>query len=154
MTRYYFIATAIVVLIGGLVFAHRLAPPDLRISARATGTPTVESPASAPAGATPRPFAGQGSWVLSALPACFDERSRAVGPASELAAKIPPAAERLAPGTTLRRADCTVLVRERDLWVSRGADRLRVPPEAALYRDGDRLTLVVRAGDRLEIRRY
>jgi hypothetical protein len=154
MTRYYLIATAIVVLIGGLLFAHRLAPPDLRVSARATGTPTVESPARAGAGTTPRPFTGQGTWVLSALPACFVERSRAAGPLADLTAKIPPPADRLAPGTTLRRADCRLLVRDHDLWVSRGADRLRVPPDAALYQEGDRLTLVVRTGSRIEIRRY
>ena len=153
MIRYYLIATAIVVAIGGLFFAHRLAPPDLRISAEPTGTPTVETHV-AEAPATPAPFKGQGPWVLSALPDCFDEQSRVSGPYAGLRAKIPPAADRIAPGTTLRLAGCTVSVREHDVWVDRGPDRLRVPPEAALYRVGGRLTLVVRIGKRLEIRRY
>jgi hypothetical protein len=151
--RYYLIATAIVVVIGGLLFAHRLAAPDLQISAQPTGTPTVETRVSA-APATPRPFSGQGPWVLSALPACFEEQSRARGPATALAAKLPPDTERVAPGTTLHAGPCTVIVRAHDIWVERGDDRLRVPPEAALYRTAGRFTLAVRTGADLEIRRY
>jgi hypothetical protein len=151
--RYYLIATAIVVAIGGIVFAHRLAAPDLKISAQPSGTPTVETHV-AEAPATPRPFTGQGPWVLSALPGCFDEQSRLRGPSVEVAPKLPPAANRIAPGTTLRVGDCTLVVRARDIWVERGGDRLRVPPEAALYRVAGRLTLAVRTGRQLEIRRY
>ena len=151
--RYYLIATAIVVAIGGLLFAHRLAPPDLRIVAKPTGTPTVETHV-AEAPATAPPFSGQGPWVLSALPGCFDEQSRVSGPAAALLAKVPPAAERIAPGTTLRAGDCTLIVRAHDIWVARGPDRLRVPPDAALYRIGGGLTLVARSGGRIEIRRY
>jgi hypothetical protein len=153
--RYYIIATAIVVIFGSIVFAHRLAAPDLRIAAQPTGTPTVETRTSeVPARATARPFSGQGPWVLSALPACFDEQSRVSGPAADLAAKLPPASDRIAAGTTLEVAACTVIVRARDIWVERGGDRLRVTPDAALYRVDGRLVLAVRAGSRLEIRRY
>jgi hypothetical protein len=151
--RYYLIATAIVLAIGGLVFAHRLAPPDLRIAAEPTGTPTVEThvaetPATAP------PFTGQGPWVLSALPGCFDEQSRVRGPAAALGAAVPPAADRIAAGSVLRVGDCRLDVRSNDIWVARGADHLRVPPDAALYRVGGRLTLAVRSGSVLEVRRY
>jgi len=45
-------------------------------------------------------------------------------------------------------------VRPHDLIVRRGDDRLRVPPEAALYRVDGRLTLVARSGATVEIRRY
>ena len=153
MIRYYIIAAAIVVIFGGIVFAHRLASPDLRISAQPSGTPTVETRVSE-APATARPFSGQGPWVLSALPGCFDEQSRVSGPYADLAAKLPPAGDRIAPGTTLDVAGCTVFVRARDIWVDRGSDRLRVPPEAALYRVDGRLVLSVRTGAKLEIRRY
>jgi hypothetical protein len=52
--RYYIIATAIVVIFGSIVFAHRLGPPNLRISARPSGTPTVETHhAAAPSTAPP-----------------------------------------------------------------------------------------------------
>jgi hypothetical protein len=151
--RYYIIATAIVVVFGSIVFAHRLAPPDLRISALPTGTPTVETRVSE-APATARPFTGQGPWVLSALPGCFDEQSRVRGPLAEVEAKLPPATDRIAPGTTLQVGECTLVVRAQDIWVDRGADRLRVPPEATLYRVDGHLTLAVRAGGALEIRRY
>ena len=153
MIRYYLIAAAIVVVFGSIVFAHRLVAPDLRISAQPTGTPTVETRVSE-APATARPFTGQGPWVLSALPACFDEQSRVRGPLAAVQARLPPAADRIAPGTTLQVGTCTIIVRARDIWVDRGPDRLRVPPDAALYRVGGRLTLAVRSGSQLEIRRY
>ena len=153
MIRYYLIATAIVVVLGGIVFAHRLIAPNLRIAARPSGTPTVETHV-AEAPATARPFTGQGPWVLSALPGCFDEQSRVSGPFAAVAPKLPPAADRIAPGSTLRVADCTLRVRARDIWVDRGPDRLRVPPDAALYRVDGRLVLAVHTGSQLEIRRY
>jgi hypothetical protein len=92
--------------------------------------------------------------VLSALPACFEERSRVRGPRAAVAAKLPPEATRIAPPATLRSGECTIYVRAHDLWVFRGPDRLRVPPDAALYREAGRLTLVVRSGGTFEIRRY
>ena len=153
MIRYYLIATLIVIAIGGIVYAHRLAAPDLRIAAKPTGTPTVETHVRT-APATSPPFKGQGPWVLSALPDCFDEQSRISGPLRALAPKLPPAADRIATGTVLHSGDCTLLVRAGDIWVSRGLDRLRVPPAAALYRVDGRLVLSVRTGDQLEIRRY
>jgi hypothetical protein len=45
-------------------------------------------------------------------------------------------------------------VHPRDIWVDRGSDRLRVPPDAALYRVDGHLVLTVRTGRQLEIRRY
>ncbi len=47
-----------------------------------------------------------------------------------------------------------MIVHARDIWVERGSDRLRVPPEAALYRIDGHLVLAVKSGDQLEIRRY
>jgi hypothetical protein len=104
--------------------------------------------------ATPRDFIGQGPWVLSALPGCFDEQSRVRGRYAELRAKLPPPGDRIAPGTTLRSGECRLLVGAHDVIVERGSDRLRVPPDAALYRIGGRLTLTARSGRDLEIRRY
>ena len=153
MIRYYIVATLIVVAIGGIVFAHRMTSPDLQISARPSGTPTVETRVPDQA-ATPRPFSGQGAWVFSALPGCFDEQSRVTGPSATLVARFPPAVDRIAPGTTFGAGPCTVIVRAHDIWVDRGADRLRVPPDAALYRVAGRLVLAVRTGPTAEIRRY
>ncbi len=153
MARYYIVATLIVVALGSILFARRLAAPDLKISARATGTPTVESPARPEARESSGGFSAQGPWVLSALPACFDEQSRLRGPARLVAPKIPPASERIAPGTTMTVRACTVEVRAHDVVVTREADRLRVP-EAALYRDAGNLVLVAHDGPTTEIRRY
>ncbi len=153
VVRYYIVATLIVVALGSIVFARRLAAPDLRISARATGTPTVESPTRPEPRSTEGGFSAQGPWVLSALPACFDEQSRLRGPAALVAAKIPPPSERIAPGTSLRVRACTIAVREHDVVVTRGDDRLRAP-NAALYRDAGALVLVARDGPTTEIRRY
>jgi hypothetical protein len=152
--RYYVIAALIVVALGSIVFAFRRTGPELQISAHASGTPTVETRRAGEPAPTSRPFAGQGAWVLSALPECFDEQSRIRGPLAALRAKIPPPADRIAPGTVFRAGECTVSVRPHDLLVDRGADHVRVPPEAALYRAGGRLVLVARSGRTLEIRRY
>jgi hypothetical protein len=154
MGRYYLAATVIVVLVGALLAAHRLGPPDLRIAGRGEGTPTVERPAPPEVPRTPPPFRGTGTWVLSALPACFEERARLRGPVAELAAKIPPPSERITAPATLAAGPCTLYVQPHELWVERGPDRLRVPPDAALYRVDGRLTLVVRTGATVEIRRY
>ncbi len=153
MIRYYLIAAAIVVTIGSLVFAHRLAPPDLRIAATIAAPPKAEDRIAAPA-VSAEPFSGQGPWVLSALPGCFDEQSRLRGPAAALRPKVPAEADRIVLGTTLRSGDCTLTVGAHDIRVARGTDRLRVPPDAALYRVDGHLTLVVRSGPELEIRRY
>jgi hypothetical protein len=154
MTRYYLLAMAIVVLVGSAIVAHRLPAPDLRIVSEATGTPSAGRAVPSEPPRSPPPFRGEGSWVLSALPGCFDERSRVRGPAAALAPKLPSEAQRIAPPATLRAGACTIVVRAHELWVDRGPDRMRVPPDAALYRVDGRLTLVVRSGDTVEIRRY
>jgi hypothetical protein len=153
MIRYYLAATAIVVLIGSLVFAHQLKSPDLRIVAQPTGTPTMTRPDGG-ADAAGGGFSGQGAWVLSALPSCFDEQSRVRGPAAQMRAKVPPAAERIPAGTAFTRGDCAVVVGPDDIRVTRGSDRVRVPPPAALYRDGAGLTLVTSSAGSIEVRRY
>lgn len=140
---------------GAIVFAWH-GRSDLQISDRVAGTPTPTAE-NADRAATPRPtetFSGSGNWTMSALPSCFEERSRARGKLADLRASFPPETRRIATGTVLRRGDCTVMVREHDIWIARGIDRVRVPPQARLYRDGDRLTLVTVDGARAEIRRY
>lgn len=144
----------VVTALGAFAFAHRAAPPDLKIVAHVRGTPTAERPeaaATAPASAT---FLGSGSWTMSSLPACFRERERERGPTALLQAKFPPVRERLRPASVVRSGDCTIVVGEHALSIARGNDRLRVPPEAALYRGRSGLTLVWVNGGRAEIRRY
>ena len=156
MWRYYLIATVIVVAIGTVVFAHRLAALhdfDVRSRPNPSMTPTLTrgSGVRVTPAAT---FNGEGPWVLSALPGCFDQKSSIEGPSLQLTHHVPPDAQRIRTGTTLRRGNCTVVAGEHDVWVFRGADRLRVPPEAHLYDTPEGLTLVYEHGGRTEVRIY
>jgi len=156
MWRFYLIATALVVAIGSIVVAHRFAVTAWRPRAQ---TPHRAPPASGNGNAgfvvTPPPFFdGQGGWVLSALPACFDQLSATEGPAALMRGRVPPARERVPPGTTLRAGNCSVYVRPHDVWVFRGRDRLRVPPDAGLFRTAAGLTLLYAHADRVDVRVY
>ena len=156
MWRYYVLATMVVVAIGSALLAQRLSVSGLRVHAESTGTP---SPASGNANdgfvTTPEPFFnGQGGWVLSALPGCFTQLSAIEGPSQALTFHVPPARERIAPGTRITRGNCTVLVRAHDVWVERGRDRLRIPPEARLFNAKEGLTLVYDHAGRTDVRVY
>jgi hypothetical protein len=157
MWRYYLIATLIVVAIGSIVFAHRIASlRDFRVSGapRPSMTPT-NTRGGGVAGRNEQPFTGQGSWAMSALPGCFDEQRSIVGPTAMMARDTPPARERIAPGTHLRWSGCEIVVGADDVRITRGADRVRVPPRASLYAHGDALVLVWQSRDgRTEIRTY
>jgi hypothetical protein len=156
MLRYYAIAALIVAAVGSALFAHRLAMQGWKLHPDTRGA-RQPAPGNANEGfvTTPEPyFVGQGGWVLSALPGCFEQTSSIEGPSLALTFHVPPAPQRMPPGTTLRSGNCTVTVRAHDLWVWRGQDRLRVPPEARLFNAKDGLTLVYEHGGRTEVRVY
>jgi hypothetical protein len=156
MWRYYLIAALIVVATGSALVAHRLAANGWKLGARSSVRPQPPHPGpNVGFTTTPQPsFTGQGSWVLSALPACFEQLSSIEGPTLALTFHVPAARERIRPGTALHSGNCTVLVREHDVWIYRGDDRLRVPPEARLYDAKDGLTLVYDRDGRTEVRVY
>jgi hypothetical protein len=153
MWRYYALATLIVIAVGSIVFAHRLSTGDWDVRATPAGTPTVTR-GNGETGTPVSAFTGEGPWVLSALPDCFDQQSSIVGTPLQLVFDLPPARDRLPVGTVLHRGPCTVVVRADSVYVARGADRLRVPPSARLYRTHDGLVLVYERGSRAEIRVY
>jgi hypothetical protein len=156
MWRYYAVATVIVFTVGAILFAHRVTTGSWTVRPDTKRTQSTSS-GNGNAGfvTTPEPsFVGQGAWVLSALPSCFTQQSAKEGPSELLAGDVPPASARIAPGTVLRRGNCTVTVRPDDVWVARGRDRLRVPPDARLYATPKGLTLVYRRGDYTEVRIY
>ncbi len=98
---------------------------------------------------------GDAPWALSALPECFRQTSSASGTPAFARAKMPAGARLVANGTTIASADCTLAVRGDEVRVSRGADRMRVPPVAQLYTaPGGRLVLDRRSGGREEVRVY
>ena len=154
MLRYYLIATVIVVVIGSIVFAHRIATNEWNLRARPTGTPTITRGSDEEPAASSQNFVGEGPWVLSALPGCFNQQSSIVGPSLQLRSHVPPDRERIAPGTILHRGSCDVLVRVHDVWVYRRGDRLRVPADARLYDTPKGLTLVFEHAGHMEIRVY
>jgi hypothetical protein len=142
--------------VGAVAFARRGGLRDFTVAGVVHGTPTPTAQQPATAGSAPprTAFIATGSWAMSALPGCFVETERVRGGIAELHGKFPPAATRVSPGSVVRFADCTIAVRADDLVIERGADRLRVPPQARLYRSAGRLTLVVIDGTHAEIRRY
>jgi hypothetical protein len=150
------IATVVVSAVGSLVFARRGGPPDLKIVGKVSGTPTptAQGPDAAGTPSAQAAFRGSGPWAMSSLPACFRERERMRGSVAELRSKFPPTSERVRPPSVVMSGDCTLTVRDREVWISRGADRLRVSPDAFLYRDAGGFTLVYIHGTRAEIRRY
>jgi len=84
---------------------------------------------------------GIAPWALSALPECFRQLFRATGPAAFVDAKMPRHALRLPPGATLRVADCSVAVGREAAVVTRGENRLIVPPPARLFLSEGHLVL-------------
>jgi hypothetical protein len=153
--RFVLVAAILVVAAGSVLFARRAGPPDLKIAGRVSGTPTPTAQRpdaeSTPASAA---FLGSGSWAMSSLPSCFRERERISGTVAQLRSQFPPASERVRPPGVVSAGDCIVVVGEHDLMITRGADRLRVPPQADLYRNRAGLTLVYVQGKHAEIRRY
>jgi hypothetical protein len=154
--RFFFAAALIVLAVGSLLFAHRGGPPDLRITGKVSGTPTptAEGPDDAGSPSPQAGFRGTGPWVMSSLPSCFRERERRRGNVAQLRAAFPPPSQRVRPPAVLMSGDCTLTVRDREVWIARGADRLRVPPDAFLYREAAGFTLVYIHGTHAEIRKY
>jgi hypothetical protein len=155
MGRYYLIACVLVLAVGTAIFANRmraLREFDVRGAVVGTPTPTRANPSESPVPFGT--FTGEGPWVLSALPGCFVQQSSLIGTTSQLTFDVPPAGERIAPGTTFQQGNCVVMVRAHDIWIARGTDRLRVPPEARLYRTPKGLALVYEHNGHGQIRVY
>lgn len=142
--------------IGSVAFARRGGLSNFNVTAKVVGTPTptAERPENAVTPPARAAFLGSGSWVMSSLPDCFRERELIRGSVAELRPKFPPTTQRVRSSSVVQWGECTIDVRSSDLLIVRGADRLRVPPQASLYRDASGLTLVYVHGDRAEIRRY
>ena len=99
-------------------------------------------------------MAGDAPWALSALPACFRQRSETRGSDAFVRAALPAAMRRVPPGTRLVFGTCTIFAADREVYVRRGSDRLRVPPTATLYRAGNSLALLYEHGGQRVLRIY
>lgn len=138
MWRYFAAAT---VLVAAFVFAitlHKMSSPNLRVSARASGTPSA-SRAQSREQAAPASVAGDAPWALSALPDCARQHSEDRGKPAIVRAKIPSGATPV--NGSLRAGPCTIDVTVHGILVRRGSDRLRIPPPARLLHWDDRYYL-------------
>jgi len=151
--RYYAIATALVAAVLLIVLAlprgSRVAGDSTYSSGRGTPGPAQRDARTA----TTAPTIGEAPWALDVLPECFHELSRASGAPAFARARLPPAGHELPAGTVLRVADCTLTIGPGRAVVTRGVDRLIVPPLARFYRDGSRRIVLDRAdGGREDVR--
>lgn len=99
-------------------------------------------------------FIADAGWALSVLPECFTQTSKSTGPLKYVLANLPAGSSMLRPGTTVNSADCTVSVTGDTVVVTRGSDKLRVPPIARLYQSPNRLALLRGADNGFELRVY
>ena len=152
MLRYYLAATLLVAAFVFAVTARKYLPPDLRISAPATGTPSAPRVEASESPGTEPPVRGDAPWALSALPDCARQHSEDRGPAPAVRAKIPAGAR--AVDAPVLAGPCTIEVRDDAIWVARGGDRLRIPPVAHLFAWGGRYYLFRQDGSRGELRIY
>lgn len=124
----------------------------------ASVTPSVPPKAAQTPQSSKRPstaFRGDAPWALSALPECFEPESKTTGPLAYVLAHLGSNAQPVRSMETLHAADCTVRVRGEEIDVDRGADRLRIPPPARLYRlPGFGVALLRGAGHGFELRTY
>jgi hypothetical protein len=100
-------------------------------------------------------FVANAEWALSALPECFTQTEKVTGPPKYVLAQLPQGASMLRPGAVIDAADCHLTVTRESVVVTRGSDRLSVPPIARLYQvPGGSLALLRGAPGGYELRVY
>jgi hypothetical protein len=160
LLRYYAIATCIVLTVA--VLATAWSNRDrIRSAVSPSAAPQHYTPAATPhggfegeGGAGHAPMRGDAPWALSALPDCLVQQREATGTLAYVRSKLPAGATVLGPGTILHYGPCTIFVRDGEALVSRGGDRLRIPPHVTLYRAGNALALLRQLGGSGELRVY
>ncbi len=156
MWRYFAIATAIVVVAIATIVAlpQREAPREPSTQRYTTGHGTPGPPGGDTLGRAPLPVTGAAPWALSALPECFRQQSRASGPAWFARRKVPAGAKRVAGGVSLHVGDCRLDIGDDSVAVTRGENRLSIPPEARIYVAGRALVLERVERGREDVRVY
>jgi hypothetical protein len=131
------LVVGIAIVITGWSFRDRL-----RIQ---VGEGSGSGPPKPQASSTARPQSGLGGdapWALAALPECFDQLTTDTGPRAFLLSHLPAGSVAVVPPARLQYADCTILVHGDEATVTRGNDRLRIPPPARFYRSPKTLSLL------------
>lgn len=154
MLRYLALASAIVVAVVLIVLAIPHASHDEAASRYVSDPRATAGPAQNDRShATALPFTGDAPWALSALPECFHQRSSRSG-TTVFARVLLAGAHAIAPGTVLHVADCTVAISRDFAIVTRGENRLRIPPPARFYARGEATIVERRDGVRDDVRVY
>lgn len=100
-------------------------------------------------------FTGDAPWALSALPECFEQTTKSTSPTLQyVLARLPSGASMVRPPATLHYADCTLRVEGAQVFVDRGADHMRVPPQARIYTAPGTLALLRGSEGGYELRIY
>ena len=155
MLKYYIISTCIVLSIA--VFATAWNNRDLikiMIAPTTLPAPPKPQPSDAIGTRTDVPLRGDAPWALSALPDCLHEESVARGTLPFVHSKMPHGASEVAGGSVLHYGRCTISYAGDEAIVTRGEDRLRIPPHLKLYFAGTTLVLLHSAGSTGELRTY
>ncbi|MBV8720913.1 MAG: hypothetical protein JO277_02110 [Candidatus Eremiobacteraeota bacterium] len=140
MWRFYLAAALLVAVFIFAVTLRQAGPPDVRISATASGTPSASRTQGPQSGASGNvALRADAPWALSALPDCARQHLEARGTAAHVQAMIPKNAR--AVRGHLDAGPCALDVTEDGIEVTRGHDRLRIPPPARLLYADDRYYL-------------
>jgi hypothetical protein len=142
--------------VAAFVVAGFFAHPDIAIKIKSVFVKATPKAAQGepPSKRTSSAFVADAGWALSVLPECFEQTSKSTGPLKYVLSTLPKGASMLRPGATLAVADCRVTVTNDTVEVSRGPDRLRVPPIARLYQAPGTIALLRGADDGFELRVY
>ena len=155
MLRYYAIATGIVFAVA--ILATAWVNRDLiRIKIASVNVAVPPKPAEplGMGGASEGVLRGDAPWALSALPDCLHQREEATGKLAYVRAQLPAGLAPVAPGSKLTYGPCTISVRDGEAYVTRGSDRLRIPPHVQFYRASGVLALLRSSGSTAELRIY
>lgn len=151
MWRFYAAATLLVAVFVFVVTLRKASPPDLRIAARASGTPSAAR-SEAAGGKGGQPVRGDAPWALSALPDCARQHLEVRDSVARVRAKIP--ADAMPVEGELVAGPCSIRVAANGIFIVRGDDRLRIPPPARLLHAGKRYYLYSENRNRAELRVY
>lgn len=126
----------------------------IKIASVYASAPPKPAPSDTNRGGSEAGMRGDAPWALSALPECLVQMSETTGPASYTLPHLPGGSVLVAAPATLHYADCTISVAGDEAFVSRGADRFRIPPKIRFYRTAQTLSLLRVEGGGTELRVY
>lgn len=155
MLRYLVISTLIVftvaVVVAGWMNRDLI---RIKIASVYASAPPKPAPSSTTGSGSSGGLRGDAPWALSALPECLVQMSESTGPPAYTSARLPAGSVPIGPPATLHYGDCTISLTGDEAFVSRGADRFRIPPKVRFYRTARTLALLRVEGGGSELRVY